>query len=234
MARACGRTARALPFGGREQDVSRREGEPVGVADGGEDAELDVEREVADQRPDRLGLLRVLLAEVDAVRADDLVQLEDDGRDGPEVAGPEHALENCSELYRLDPGLEPGWVHLALGRREHHVDSCCLSRLEVTLLVAGIRGEIRGLAELRGVDEKAHDDGVALASRGAQEGDVPVVERAHGRDEPDRAAAPRRELGTDLGDRPARLHRASRLPIDAIPAGISLPTIAAVASARTR
>ena len=53
----------------REQRVARGEREPVGVADGRHDAQLHLEREVADQPPDHLDLLCVLLSEVDARRA---------------------------------------------------------------------------------------------------------------------------------------------------------------------
>ena len=45
-----------------------------------------VEVEVADHPPDDLDLLRVLLAEVRAARADDVEELQADGRDAAEVA----------------------------------------------------------------------------------------------------------------------------------------------------
>ena len=45
-----------------------------------------------------LDLLRVLLAEVRALRPDDVEELEADGRDAAEVAGPELALEPARAL----------------------------------------------------------------------------------------------------------------------------------------
>ena len=55
----------------------------------GSDAQLELEVEVADHPADDLDLLRVLLAEVGASRADDVEELQADGRDGAEVAGAE-------------------------------------------------------------------------------------------------------------------------------------------------
>ena len=75
----------------------------------------------------------------------------------------------------------------------------------VRLLVARVRGEVGGPAELRGVDEERRDDELGLAPRGSEERTVAVVQRAHRRHEADLA----RELGAHLVDRPHGLHVAS-------------------------
>src|SRR3972149_29754 len=92
--------------------MARAEREAVRLADGGEDAELDLEHEVANHLADDLGLLSVLLPEVGPLRPNDLEELEDDGCDTSEVARAEATFEDRAELCHLDPGLEPGWVHL--------------------------------------------------------------------------------------------------------------------------
>ena len=93
-------------LGGREQSVARREREAVLVAHGGDDAELELEVEVADHPAHDLDLLRVLLAEVGRVRPDDVEELAADRGDGPEVPRPELALEHRAQLGHVDPGLE--------------------------------------------------------------------------------------------------------------------------------
>src|SRR5919201_854800 len=87
-----------------EARVARREREPVRVADGLDGAQLELEVEVADEPPQHRELLRVLLAEVRAVRPDDVEELATDCCYPAEVAGPEDALEDRAQLLDLDPG----------------------------------------------------------------------------------------------------------------------------------
>ena len=78
-ARAGGR-ARAARSSAREVGVARGEREAVRVADGREDAQLEVavEVEVAQHAAQDGDLLRVLLAEVGGLRADDVEELQAD------------------------------------------------------------------------------------------------------------------------------------------------------------
>ena len=78
---------------GREVDVPRRQREAVGLADGRAGDDLGRDREVAGHLADDHHLLGVLLAEVRVLRADQVEQDRDDGRDAVEVAGPGGALE---------------------------------------------------------------------------------------------------------------------------------------------
>ena len=94
-----------------------------------------------------------------------------DGRDAAEVPGADARPRGSTpSSVDLDPGLEAGRVHLVGRGREDEVD-------------AGLRRRARGraprragsaarsvvVAELRRVDEQAHDDGVALGAGGAEE-----------------------------------------------------------------
>ncbi len=72
-------------------------------------------------------------------------------------------------LGHVDPGLEALRVHLVSRRREHEVDADLPGEREVSFVVTGIAAQIGGIGELRGVDEEAHDDRVALGACGTQE-----------------------------------------------------------------
>ena len=157
---------------------------------------------------DDLGLLRVLLAEVRAVGPDDGEELEADGRDAAEVPGPRLALEAARHLLDLDPGLEARRVHLLGRRHEDEIDAGLLERAQVARLVARVAVEILAGPELRRVHEDADDDDVALGPRGVDERQMARVQRAHRRDEPDRALARAAERGARLRDRADDLHPA--------------------------
>ena len=193
---------RAPALLGREPAVARREREPVGVADGRDDADLELEVQVADELLDDRDLLGVLAAEVRDVGPDDREELQADGRDAAEVAGPCLALEPDRSALGLDPGREPGRIELLGRRREEEVDTRGLGRALVGGEVARVGGEVARVAELRRVDEEARDDDVALGARGREERAVAVVERAHRRHEADRRARSQRaECMPQLCDR---------------------------------
>ena len=77
----------------REVGVAAAHGEPVGLAHDRAAPDLDRHVEVGHQAPDHGELLRVLLAEVGAIRRRDLEQLHHHRRDAAEVAGAPLALE---------------------------------------------------------------------------------------------------------------------------------------------
>jgi hypothetical protein len=167
-----------------------------------------LEIEVAHHPVDDGRLLRVLLAEVGAIGADDVEQLQADGRHAPEMAGPRRPLQRSAELLDLDPGLEAVRVELLGGGCEEQVDPVLGGDRRVPRLVPWIPREVLAGAELRRVDERGGDDDVVLLPGRRDQGQMAVVEPAHGRDEPD--GSPRTEplqrraqLG-DGGDRPHR------------------------------
>ena len=208
---------RALALVRREQLVPGGEGEAVVVADRRERAQLEIEREVGDHTPQDLDLLRVLLAEVGEIWADDREELQAHRRDPAEMPRPEGSLQNRAELGHVDPRLEAGGVHLLHAGSEDEVDTGVGRRGQVARLVARILGEVAVVGELGRVDEQAHDDGRALRPGRLQQRDVPGVQCAHRRDEADRAFAGGLERRANLGDRAADSH-----------------ATATVASARTR
>ena len=98
----------ACPLIARETCVAGREREPVGVANRRERHEIELEVQVGDHPSQHRDLLRVLLAEVHDVGADDREELEADGRDPAEVAVPVLALEDRTELGHVDQVWYPG------------------------------------------------------------------------------------------------------------------------------
>ena len=120
-------------------------------------------------RPDDGDLLRVLLAEVRALGAHDVEELQADGRDAAEVARAERALSAARRALDVDPRAEAGRVDLRdaparrAGRRPPPRRSAA-SRL----LVPRVRGEVGVLAELRRVDEQAARRPCRILARAAR------------------------------------------------------------------
>ena len=149
-------------------DVARRQRQAVGLADGRAGDDLGRDREVARHLADDHDLLRVLLAEVGVLRADDAEQDGHHGRDAVEVAGPGGALERPGERPDVDDGVEAGRVDLLDRRRPDEVDALGLADREVARLVARVALVVGRLVELARVDEDRDDRGrVVLAAPAA-------------------------------------------------------------------
>ncbi len=145
--------------------------------------DLDGDVEVADEPSDHGDLLRVLLAEVRALRTDDVEELHAHGRDAAKVAGAMVAFEPVRRALGLDPGRESGRVQLVRCRREQEVDARGRRECRVAVEIAWIPVEIRSVAELRRVDEQARDHETALGARGAEQRGVSLVQGTHRRHE---------------------------------------------------
>src|SRR5262249_49166638 len=160
---------------------------------------LELEVQVADELSQDGELLRVLEAEVRAPRADDVEELQADGRNTAEVTRSRLPLERLRELLDVDPGLEPRRIEVVRAGREEEVDSCVLRDSRVGLLVPWIARVVLALGELGPVHEEARDDEVVLGARRFEERDVPGVQRTHRRNEPDVVVG--RARSAQLGDR---------------------------------
>ena len=126
----------------RELDVAGRQREAVLITHGGHDADLDRDVQVAHEPADDGGLLRVLPAEVGAVRADQVEQLQADRCDAAKVAGPILALEDRAEPLDVDLRLVAVRVELLHARGEEDVDACSLGELGVVHLVPWVAGKV--------------------------------------------------------------------------------------------
>ena len=84
----------------------------------------------------------------------------------------------------LHLGREPRRIDLLDSGRVDEVDALASRQVEVAFLVARVALEVLAGSELRGVDEQAHDDQVALGAGSPQQREVALVKEAHRRHQP--------------------------------------------------
>ena len=109
--------------------------------------------EVGHEPPDDGELLRVLLAEIRAMRLHHLKQLQHDRRDAAEVAGPEFSTQMVGEPADVDAHSGGCGIHLGRRRRKHDVDAELAAERQVGLERARIARQIVLVVELQRVDE---------------------------------------------------------------------------------
>jgi len=98
---------------------------------------------------------------------------------------PDLRFEAERRAARLDPGGEARGVDRRALRQEEQVAARFREQLGVPRLLAGIALEILVRRELAWIDEDRGDYPAAMTPRLADQGEVPGMERAHGRDEGD-------------------------------------------------
>ena len=108
----------------------------------------------ATTRLDHRHLLRVLAAEVRAVRLDDAEQLGAHRRHAHGSGRARRSLQHGRQRAGVDPGVEAGRVELVGRRREEQVDADGLGAVGVRRLVARIAGQVFRGAELRGLTNR--------------------------------------------------------------------------------
>jgi hypothetical protein len=115
------------------------------------------------------------------------------------------ALQHPGErVGHLDGGGEALGIHLVGVGCPEQVDALECSQLRVAVLVARIGVEVLAGPELGRVDEEAHHDDVAVVTRLPHQGQMALVEVAHGGDQPDPLA-----LAARLGESLAQLRLAA-------------------------
>src|ERR671921_2799603 len=134
-------------------DVPRRQREAIRLANSRAGDDLGRDREVAGHLPDHHHLLRVLLAEVGAVRSDEPEEDRHDGRDAVEVTWAGGALERLRQRTDGDGRIEARWIDLLDARSEHEIDALLGADRQVTRLVARVALEVGRLIELARVHE---------------------------------------------------------------------------------
>lgn len=83
-----------------------------------------------------------------------------------------------------DGGLRPGRIHLFGRRMENDVDAGAFSRVQVVFPGPGVGVEVLTRHELGRIDKYRRHRDVVFGNRPFHQGQVPFVERAHGRDKP--------------------------------------------------
>ncbi len=176
------------PVGRAQIAVARRQGEAVRLADRRHADDLGRDVEIAGHPPDHLQLLEVLLAEIGPLALRLVEQLGDDRGDAFEMAGTADATEMVGEAGDLDLGGEARRIDLRGRRCEDQIDAGQLQQRHIARLVAWIGAEILMRAELRRVDEDGGDDAGAGLPCHRRQGQMPAVQRTHGRHQADQFA----------------------------------------------
>lgn len=188
-------------------DVPRAQRKTIGFPRGGADDNFGGHHKVLDHALDDDSLLDVLLAKVDAVRLDNVEQLHADGGDAAEKGRSAGALEDLCHGRDDDEAAlainllarEARRVHLGRDGRKDGRDAAEVCAVVGELAVQlgqggnvalpgdGVGRQVLLDAELGRVDVYAHDDVVVLARGGSDQGEVALVQGAHGGHEADGA-----------------------------------------------
>lgn len=203
LAQNNGNTASA----GAQVDIPRAQRKAIGFPCGGTDDNLGGHDKVLDHALDDDSLLDILLAKVDAVRLDDVEELHADGGDAAEEGRPAGALEDLCHRRDGDKAAlavdlltgEARRVHLGCWRRKngrYAAEVCSIvgelavqlgQGSNITLPRHWVGSQVLLDAKLGWVNVYAHDDVVVLARGGSDEGEVALVQGAHGGHEADGA-----------------------------------------------
>lgn len=168
-----------------EIDVTRAHREAVGLSHNWADSNFHRDIQIAHHAANNESLLGVLLAEESDVRLHDIEELEDDRAHAAKVAGAAEAAEMLGERRFFDPGGEIGRVHIGGVRCKDQIYAFFCAGAAVGSEGTRVFLKVLFWTELRGVDEDGDDDPIAVATRGAYEGQVAFVQSAHGGDEGD-------------------------------------------------
>jgi len=142
---------------------------------------LDRHEQVLHETPDDRQLLVVLLAEDGDARAGHAEELGDDRRDTFKMPRPERSAKRLRERSDTHPRLVAWRIHRVGLGREDRVGGLELGH--VAGEVSRVAAKIFTRTELRRVDENTHHDKVRAPLGFVHEREMPVVKRAHRRDE---------------------------------------------------
>src|SRR5688500_1753168 len=177
-----------MPLLDPEQRIGRREGESVVVANRRADDEVQVHEQVAHHAAHDHHLLRVSLPQVQPRRADEVDELQHHGRQTVEMARPRCALELPRQALDGDAGRVVRRVERAHVGKERDIGLRMVEQRQVPHVVADAAATLVQVAEGVWIDEAGDDDAAVLVSRATDQGELAVVEHAHGRHEADAVA----------------------------------------------
>ncbi len=156
--------------------------------------DFDAKLQVLRHPPDHRELLEILLAEDRDVGANGAEQLGHHGGDAVEMPGPSLPVPAIAQALDADRRGETRRIHvLSLGQPQQ-VATRLLQHLGVLLLLPRVAVEVLVRPELQRIDENGGDNPIRAAPRFLDQGDVPGMQRAHGRNERQAlAAGPQRD-----------------------------------------
>ena len=161
---------RVFPLFCCQVTVAGTQGQAIGLANNGDHFNFDGDIEIVDHLLNDANLLGVLLTEETDVGLGHVEQLQYDGGDPLEVAGPGGAFHFLFEFLHADIRLEPGRIDLRLLRNENQIDSFTPAEREILFQRPRISAEILVRTELRRVDENSYDHVLAASTRPAESG----------------------------------------------------------------
>lgn len=171
---------------GNEFAIAGGEGEAVVLADGRMTNNFDWHIEIADHAIDEGELLEVFFAENSAVGLEDVEQFQNHGEDAIEMPGAGGAAEVFGEEGFRDEDGAVGEVEFAGIGDKGEIDTFGFAGGEVVFKSFGVIKEVLGAVELDWIDENRDRDrapGADFFTRRTEQGEVPLVERSHCRDE---------------------------------------------------
>jgi len=128
-------------------------------------------------------LLEIFLSEVHKVRLHDIKELQNYRRDATKVAGSGSPFKGRGHLAGEDVGVETRRVN-GFGRwSEHDIDLKSTEEVLVVFQVPRVSGQVFRGSKLRGVDKDRSNEDVAFAARPANQTQMALVKRAHGRNQ---------------------------------------------------
>jgi hypothetical protein len=176
------------PFGSGQIAVARREGSPSSARTVGT-PDLDGHGHVGHHLANERQLLVILLAEAGHVRLYQIEQLGDHGADPAKCPGrsaPSSRLEMPGTSTKV--WLASPWGYMISGVGVKTRSTPAASRRRNPAPGCGVVGEILGLVELQGVHEDADHHLVAMAAGLLDQGEMTLMQIAHGGHECDGAA----------------------------------------------
>ena len=90
------------------------------------------------------------------------------------------AAQSLRQIADLDKGLESFRIHLGGFRREYEIGARFAELGEIALFVARVVTVVLARTELGRVHEDGDDDAVGLALGESEQGEMAVMQRAHG------------------------------------------------------
>mmetsp|Transcript_51519 Transcript_51519/g.133840 ORF Transcript_51519/g.133840 Transcript_51519/m.133840 type:complete len:298 (+) Transcript_51519:546-1439(+) len=169
---------------GTQVDVTRGEGQAVGLAYRLADDDVDVEVEICDETAEHDALHAVLLAKVERTRLYDVQQLRHHRRHATEEAWARRALAEGVGASEVDVRCEKcaarGRVHVEGTRGEDIVGTTRAEELDVGLERPRVLIQVLVGSELLRVDKDGDGHALMLGERETNQAEVAGVQRAHG------------------------------------------------------
>ena len=164
-----------------EQGIAGTQRQAVRLPHDGADHEPQAEVKVFHQASDNLDLLKILLSKVSDIGLYKVEQLQNNGGDPAEMAGPGTAFKIAGEFARFDKGVKSRPVYLLLSGSKSRLHVQVAEYADVLLKVARVLGEIIRRAKLGGINKDGYQNGIALLLGTANQGLMAGVQCSHRR-----------------------------------------------------